>query len=543
MTIVSSKAAFLALVTLALPLAAQEPHDHGAGGASLGTVSFPTSCNATAQARIGPAVAMLHSFWYERAVLAFRDVVAADSTCAFGYWGQAMSLWHPLWTPPAPTELATGLALADQAVRRSAPGSRARDYAAAIASYYRDYPTVDFKTRMQRYEQAMAGVVERHPEDREARIFYALALIAVGYALPDTTLGRQRRAADILELLFQENPRHPGLAHYLIHAYDFPSLAERGADAAARYAAIAPAVPHARHMPSHIYTRLGEWDRSIGSNVSSVEAARVFEHEQHLNALWDQRGHAMDYLIYAYLQEGKDRDAAALVDTAAGVTAGYPPGSLTNEYALAAIPARYTLERGRWADAARLAVRPAPEWRAAEAITHFARAIGGARSGDTAVARRAVDSLAALEATLAQAGGPQLPWSVQVKIQRLAASAWLAWATGDTAGAVSAATAAADLEDHTDKHPVTPGPVLPARELLGDLLLQVGRPADARRAYEATLARSPNRARSLFGLARAAALAGDTATAREKYLEFLRLLAPADGDRPEIAAARQATRH
>jgi tetratricopeptide (TPR) repeat protein len=539
---VSNNAAFLALVTLALPLAAQEPHDHGAGGGSLGTVSFPTSCNATAQARIGPAVAMLHSFWYERAALAFRDVVAADSACAFGYWGQAMSLWHPLWTPPAPPELATGLALAEQAVRRSAPGSRARDYAAAIASYYRDYPSVDFKTRMQRYEQAMAGVVERHLEDREARIFYALALIAVGYALPDTTLERQRRAADILEPLFQQNPRHPGLAHYLIHAYDFPSLAERGAVAAARYAAIAPAVPHARHMPSHIYTRLGEWDRSIASNVSSVEAARGFEREQHLNALWDQRGHAMDYLIYAYLQEGKDREAAALVDTAAGVTAGYPPGSLTNEYALAAIPARYHLERGRWADASRLAVRPAPEWRAAEAITHFARAIGGARSGDMAVARRAVDSLAALEATLAQAGGPQLPWSVQVKIQRLAASAWVAWAAGDTAGAVSAATAAADLEDHTEKHPVTPGPVLPARELLGDLLLEVGRPADARRAYEATLARSPNRARSLFGLARAAALAGDTATAREKYLEFLRLLATADGDRPEIAAARQATR-
>jgi tetratricopeptide (TPR) repeat protein len=500
-------------VTLAPPLAAQ---GHAPVGASLGTVTFPTSCNDAAQARIEPAVALLHSFWYEAALQAFRDVVAADSTCAFGYWGEAMSLWHPLWTPPPPADLAAGLAAAEQAVRRSAPGSRERDYAEAIASYYRDYGTVDYRTRMQRYEQAMAGVAARHPEDREARIFSALALIALGYALPDTTLGRQRRAAAMLEPLFQETPRHPGLAHYLIHAYDFPPLAARGAAAAARYAAIAPAVPHARHMPSHIYTRLGEWDRSIASNVSSAAAARTFEREQHRNALWDQRGHAMDYLVYAYLQEGRDREAGALVDTAAGVTAGYPPGSLTNEYALAAIPARYALERGRWADAARLRVRPAPEWPATEAITHFARAIGGARSGDAALARAAVDSLAAIEAALGRAAGPQL-------------------------GAVAAATAAADLEDRTEKHPVTPGPVLPARELLGDLLLELGRPAEARRAYEATLSRSPNRARALFGRARAAEQAGDTATARATYEALLRLLAHADGDRPEIATARRAT--
>jgi predicted Zn-dependent protease len=249
----------------------------------------------------------------------------------------------------------------------------------------------------------------------------------------------------------------------------------------------------------------------------------------------------MDYLVYAYLQEGRDREAAALVDTLAGVTAGYPPGSLTNEYALAAIPARYALERARWADAARLTVRPAPEWRATEAITHFARAIGGARAGDTALARAALDSLAAIETALARAGGPQLEWSVPVKIQRLAASAWLARAVGDTAGAVAAAMAAADLEDHTEKHPVTPGPVLPARELLGDLLLELGRPAAARQAYEASLSRSPNRARSLLGLARAAEQAGDAATARARYAALLRLLAHADGDRPELAAARRAT--
>ena len=536
-----NKPAILAAVmAVATPLVAQDVHDHA--GAALGSVVFPTSCNAAARARVEPAVAMLHSFWYEAALDAFRGVVAADSNCAFGYWGVAMSLWHPLWTPPSPADLAAGLAAAEQAVRRSAPASRERDYAEAVAVYYREYPTVDFKTRMQRYERAMAGVAGRHPDDREARIFHALALVAVGYALPDTTLERQRRAAEILEPLFQETPRHPGLAHYLIHAYDFPPLAGRGAAAAARYARIAPAVPHARHMPSHIYTRLGEWDRSIASNLSSAAAARDFERRQHLRGLWDQRGHAMDYLVYAWLQVGKDREAAALVDTAAGVTDGFPPGSLVNAYALAAIPARYALERGRWAEAARLAVRAAPEWRATEAITHFARAIGGARSGDTALARVAVDSLAAIEAALLRAGGPQLEWAVQVKIQRLAASAWLARAAGDTAGALASATEAADLEDHTEKHPVTPGAVLPARELLGDLLLDAGRPAEARRAYEATLARSPNRARSLFGLARAAEAAGDSDGARATYRQFLRLLAHADGERPEIATARERSR-
>ncbi len=487
-------------------LAAQESHTHAAGD-SFGTVVFPSGCNAAARARLEPAVAMLHSFWYEAALQAFREVIAQDSSCAFGYWGQAMSLWHPLWTPPPPADLAMGLAAAEQAVARAALGSRERDYAEAIASYYRDYARVDNNVRTQRYEQAMAGVAARHPADREAQIFYALALIADGYARPDTTLGLQRRAAEVLEPLFHETPDHPGLAHYLIHAYDFPPLAERGATAAARYAAIAPAVPHALHMPSHIYTRLGQWDRSIASNVRSANAARTFERTQRLPGLWDQRAHALDYLVYAYLQEGRIQEAAAVVDTVAAVTAVYPAASLINDYALAAIPARYALERGAWAEAARLVVRPAPDWRGTEAITYFAWAIGGARSGDTARARAALDSLVAIESLLVHLGGPQTQWSVQVKIQRLAASAWLALAAGDTTSAVTAATAAADLEDHTEKHPVTPGAVLPARELLGDLLLQIGRPAAARRAYEATLARSPNRARSLSGLAAARKLA------------------------------------
>src|SRR5206468_2034959 len=226
---------------LAAPLAAQRAH---APAAALGHVTFPTSCNAAARRSVAPAVALLHSFWYEAALDSFRAVVAADSTCVFGYWGEAMSRWHPLWTPPPPADLAAGLADIERAVRLSSPGTRERDYAEAVAGYYRDYATATLVTRTLRYEQAMAGVAARHPEDREARIFYALALIASGSLVPDSTLDRQRRAAAILEPLFRETPDHPGLAHYLIHAYDYPPLARRAQVAAARYAAIAPDVPH-----------------------------------------------------------------------------------------------------------------------------------------------------------------------------------------------------------------------------------------------------------------------------------------------------------
>jgi len=293
-------------------------------------------------------------------------------------------------------------------------------------------------------------------------------------------------------------------------------------------------------MPSHIFTRLGLWDDAIASNHRSAAAARQFEEERHLNALWDQRGHAWDYMVYAYLQQGRDGEAKRVVDEAASVTAGYPAGSLVNAYALAAIPARYALERGAWGEAARLAVRPAPEWRAAEAITRFARAIGAARSGDTTLARSEVLALAEIDSAEAAVGGAHAYWSGQVRIQRLAAWAWLARAAGDGADAVRQARAAADLEDGTQKHPVTPGAVLPARELLGDLLLELGRPVEAAQAFAASLAQQRSRARSLFGAARAAELAGDAVTARARYQDYLTQLQKGDGTRPELAIARGA---
>jgi len=537
----SYRALYCLLFTATTPsLRSQDAHQHGRGPAeALGSVHFSTSCTSTAQHRFDVAVAYLHSFWYEKAGPAFKDVATADSSCAMAYWGQAMAILHPLWTPPSPAELAAGLQAAERGVAL-ARTARERAYLDAIRTYYKDYAAVDTKTRLVAYEQAMEGVAHRYPEDREARIFYALALIAVGQANPtDTTFAFQKRADSILEPLFKLEPRHPGLAHYLIHTNDAPQLAGLGLHAARRYAEIAPDVPHAQHMPSHIFTRLGLWEEDIASNTRSMAGARTFEAAQHLNGLWDQRGHAMDYLVYAYLQEGRDTDARSVVAEAAGVTTGDPPGSLVNEYALAAIPARYALERGRWDEATALTVRPAPEWRATEAITHFARAIGAARTGDTTLLRKEIKALNDIERALVAAGGPQAYWANQAGIQLRAVGAWDALlADHDTSGALGKALAVADEEDRTQKHPVTPGPVVPTRELYGDLLLAVGQPGAAAKAYATSLQNAPGRARSLFGLARAAELAGDLATARAKYAEFLKLMEKGDGERPELRAAR-----
>jgi hypothetical protein len=524
----------------AVSLAAQLPEEHGGHAEQLGRVQFATSCRGSAQSGVEHGVAYLHSFWYEKAAEAFAAAAAADSTCAMAFWGQAMSLLHPLWTPPSSADARVAVSAIGRGLA-PAKTTRERDYLRAVRAYYADYDRTDPKARLLRYALAMDSVRRHNPSDREAAIFYALALIAVGQAnATDTTFTYQKRADSILEPLFRLEPDHPGLAHYLIHTNDVPQLAAHGLYAARRYAEIAPDVPHAQHMPSHIFTRLGLWDDDIASNTRSAAAARAYEAERGLTTMWDQRAHALDYLAYAYLQEGRDTAARRVVDEAAAAPTGFPAGSLVYEYAFAAIPARFALERGRWAEAARLIVRPAPEWPAAEAITHFARAIGAARSGDTALARQEIAVLAQIESRLAGVGGPQTYWAGQVAIQRLAASAWLAIATGDTAGAILNALQAAAREDGTQKHPVTPGPVLPARELQGDLLLLVGKPADAGKAYAATLALSPNRARSLFGLARAAQRTGDIATALAKYQEFLNLMPRADGGRPEIAVACQA---
>jgi hypothetical protein len=530
----------LCLIAAVGRVGAQEPHHHAAAGPEhLGRVHFATTCRAAGQRHFERGVSYLHSFWYEKATPAFRAAVAADSACAMGYWGQAMSLLHPLWTPPPPADLATGLAAAERGLAL-ATTPRERDYLQAIDTYYANYSTTDHATRIASYALAMDSVRHRNPDDHEAAIFYSLALIAVGQTHPtDTTFTYQKRADSILEPLFRLEPEHPGLAHYIIHTNDVPQLASRALFAARRYAAIAPDAPHAQHMPSHIFTRLGLWDEDIASNLKAAAAARAFEIDQHLDAMWGERGHALDYLVYAYLQEGRDAAAREVVGTLAGVTKAYPAGALNVEYAAAAIPARYALERGRWSEAAQLQVRPAPEWPAAEAITHFARALGAARADDTTAARAELAALERIETDLKAAGGLRAYWAGQVEIQRLAVAAWLARAEGDTALGVQQAMTAADREDLAQKHPVTPGPVLPARELLGDLLLACGRPAQAAGAYAASLRRNPRRGRSVFGLARASEVSGDLVTARATYREFLTLMAQSDRRRPEIDMANR----
>ncbi|MBI1722792.1 MAG: hypothetical protein HYR48_02660 [Gemmatimonadetes bacterium] len=517
---------FLAFPVLvfAAPLRAQM--EHAPGGpppATLGRVDLPTSCSAAVQRTFERGVALLHSFWYEESARAFRDAAAGDTACAMAQWGVAMTYLHPLWAPPSQEELRTGAAAVERARALHPPTPLERDYVEAIGAFYRDYATARHRDRLVAYSDAMRRMHATYPDDGEAAMLYALSLLGVAQnSPPDTTYVRQREAGAILEPLFQRQPNHPGLAHYLIHSYDAPALAREGTRAANRYAGIAPSVPHARHMPSHIYIRLGMWDAAIASNISSAAAARQYEAQQRWDGAWDQRLHAMDYMAYGYLQQGRDAQARRLVDEAAGFQRTYPPSSLTSDYALAAIPARYAVERGQWAEAAALPVKAgAPP--AAAAVTHFAKAIGAARRGDTALARAEVAALAAIDDDLTRRQVPV--WAGMVHAQRLAAESWLALATRDTARAVQVAAQAADLEDVSEKHPVTPGAILPARELQGDLLLEVGRAVDAMRAYQAALALQPKRARSLAGAARAAELAGDRAAARTFQREYRTLMA------------------
>ena len=509
---------------IAIPAYAQD-HDHAGHGERLGRVAFPTSCAAAAQPLVERGVAMLHSFWFEEAEKTFQAAAAADAGCAMAHWGVAMTALGNPFTGVSPAEprLRTALAEAETAVRLAAGATeRERGYAAAALALYRDFGAVDHRSRLRAHEEALAALRQVAPDDPEAAIFHARAIIA--NAPPtDLTFARQRVAAGILEPLFRERPEHPGLAHYIIHAYDAPPIAGQGLDAARRYAGIAPSAPHALHMPSHIFTRLGHWDESIETNRRSAAA------EPDSNAAV----HPMDYMVYAYLQQGRDAEAKGVVDRAVQNPDRFYGGFIG--YNFAAMPARYALERGRWDEAASLRL-PTGALPYVEAVTRFARAVGAARLGRAEPARAEIAALGALRDTLAARRDEY--WATIVGAQRLAAEAWLARAEGDDARAVRLARQAAELEETVEKHPVTPGPLLPARELEGDLLLELGRPADARQAYEQTLRREPNRARALFGAARAAELAGDPAAARARYTQLAELMRSADDGRDEARTAR-----
>jgi len=519
-------ASFLLLALAVAPLSGQEHHHHPAGDQDLlGTVVLPTSCLPEVQEDFDRAVAMLHSFWFQEADAAFQAVAARDPGCAMAHWGRAMTMWGNIMTRISPPAARVPQALAEvERARGLAAGAtpRERGYIEAVAVLWEGAESAGHLERMQRHEEAMGRLREAHPEDPEATIFYGRVVVANAHP-EDLTFARQLHAAEVMEPLFHGQPDHPGLAHYIIHAYDAPPIAERGLDAARRYAEIAPAAPHALHMPSHIFTRLGYWQESIEMNARSAQAEPVP----------DAAVHPLDYMVYAHLQLGQDRKAGEVVGRARAATEDYAGGQYT--YNLAAMSARYALERGDWTAAASL---PVPEGSAGfvEAIPRFARAVGAARSGDADAARREVELLAGLRDALRTAGDDY--WATAVEAQRLAAAAWAAYAAGDTEEALRLAAEGAALEDTFEKHPVTPGPLLPARELQGDLLLEVGRYAEARAAYEATLKQEPRRARALHGAAVAAEQAGDATAAADRYRELLELMAEADAVRPEPARAR-----
>ncbi len=497
-----------------------------AGDDKLGKVNFETSCTPEAQKLFNQGMLYQHSFWYRASQNVFEDVLKADPECGIAYWGIALSLlWNPHTAPPS-KNLAEGAAAIAKGKSVGARTARERDYLDALGVMYADYDKVDHRTRLQAYAKAMEQLAQRYPGDDEAQIHYALAL-NTSASPADKTYANQLKGAAILEPISQRQPDHPGVAHYLIHLYDYPPIAEKGLDAARRYAKIAPAAAHAQHMPSHIFTRVGYWSESIASNI---EAARVAKDAKDFH---DQL-HAMDYEVYAYLQLGQDAKAKAIVDEMTGVT-GLTENYLPGPYALAVSPARFAIDRGDWKAASELQVRPSPLAQV-QAITYFARALGAARSGNPDAAKPDIAKLAELRDRLRDAKDAY--WSGQVDIQWQVATAWVLYAEGKTDEALKAMSAAADAEDKTDKHQVTPGVPKPARELYGVMLLERGMPKEALAAFEATMKKEPNRLGATVGAARAAEKAGDNAKAEEYYKKILTIAGNADKSRIEVSEAR-----
>ena len=522
------------------PFARQDQHDHGSPTGRLGTVHFATSCSTAVSEDFDRGVALLHSFWFSAAIDAFNGVLKSDPSCAMAQWGIAMSWWgNPFGGFRSPAALEAGLTAVEKGNAAARGTDRERGYLAAVEALFKDAATIPQRTRALEYERRMADLSTRFPDDLEARIFYALAVDQT--ALPtDKTYVNQLKAAAILEKEFARQPDHPGLAHYIIHSFDVPSLAPRALDAARRYAAIAPAAPHALHMPSHTFTRVGAWQDSIEANIASAAAARKD------NAAAEEL-HALDYQVYAYLQTAQDAAAKRSLDgieligariqlNAAGNAAPPPAGY----YALAAIPARYALERSAWKEAATLTPRETA-FPYADAITYFARALGAARSGNPAAAVKDVEKIGTLRDALQKASDGY--WAGQVDVQMRIASAWIAVAEGRQAQALSMLREAADAEDLTDKSAISPGPIKPARELLGEMLLELNRPGDALREFEATMAKEPNRFRGVYGAARAAEGAGDRAKARVYSARLLEICQRADKPgRPELQEAQRRSR-
>jgi len=535
-------ASSLLLVLPAQQALAQSEHTHhqeAGAPSSIGRVAFATSCSAKAQAEFEKGIALLHSFWYEEATKEFDAASAADPACAMAHWGHAISLFHQLWEAPDTGVRHKALSALESARKAGSPTPRERAYIEALATYFelKPKPPADTATpdeRMLAYRNAMAGVARAFPADDEANIFYALAIIAAAPS-GDTTFKEERRADSLLLPLAEKYPTHPGVVHYIIHANDNPVLAPLALGAARRYAQLAPAIPHAQHMPSHIFIRLGLWDDVIASNALATESGTVYEHKEKMDGEWPHNLHTMDFLQYGDLQEGRDRDAQRIADKASRIEklsgSGYQP---LLRYFKAFFPARLFLERGQWHEAATLRLgSPADStstW--SEIVIAFTNALGAARDRNPSRARIAVTRLDSLHGVFLQRKDTAA--AREAGNLQTAAAAWLQLALGNRDEAVRLAHQASANENDAAETPL-----LPAAELEGELLMAVGRPVDARHAFELSLRRNPNRARSLFGAGYSAAQAGDASAAGRFYAQYIALMAHGDGGRPELVTAKQ----
>ena len=471
-------------------------------GEIFGTVSFTSTVPATLQKDLNTAIALLHSFEYDEAEKMFAKVIDKAPDCAIAYWGVAMSNFHPLWMPPSQPELQKGMQAIQIARSIKNKTKRETDYIEAMGQFYGNAEQSDHRTRVLKFEKAMESIYKTYADDKEAAIFYALALNAAADP-SDKSYTRQRKAFSILSPIFQEEPLHPGIVHYLIHSYDYPELSALALSAARKYASIAPASAHAQHMPSHIFTNLGLWDECIQSNLASVSAAKCYAEKAMIKGHWDEELHGMDYLVYAYLQKKENALAKQQLNYLQTMNEVYPV-NFKVAYAFAAIPARYALERKDWKQAAELNIHPLNfpwdkfPWQ--NAIIHFARVLGHVHLNNINAAEKELDTLKAAYEKLKDQKNKGLE-AAQVAVQINASEAWIEYKKGNNEKALALMNAAADAEDATEKHPVTPGPVIPARELLGELLLEMDQPALSLTAFEQDLKRHPNRLNGLIGLA------------------------------------------
>jgi tetratricopeptide (TPR) repeat protein len=520
------KTSFVIAAMVATGVSLTQPAFGQVDDKKFGTVHFETSCKPEAQKLFDRGMLYQHSFWYHASQKVFEDVLKADPECGIAYWGIAQSLLANPFNPTPPKNLTEGLAAIQKGKQAGAKTQRENDLISAMGVFYTDFDKLDQRTRAQAYVKAMEEVANRHPNDDEVQIYYALAL-DIAAAPSDKTYANQLKAAAILEPIFKRRPRHPGVAHYLIHTYDFPPLAQQGLDAALRYAKIAEAAPHAQHMPSHIFTRVGYWNESVVSNKTAAQLAKTGKEP-------DDQLHASDYMVYAYLQLGRDREAREIIDEMNAVT-GYNSERNTGPFALAASPARYVVERGDWTGAAQLQLRPS-KFGYVNAITLFARALGNAHTGNLDTAREDLAKLTEIRDKLREAKDGY--WSEQVEIQRQIVAAWVLSVERRHEDALKAMSAAADAEDKTEKGTVTPGPLAPARELYGVMLLESGMAKEALAAFEATLKKEPNRLGAYVGAAKAAEKSGDKTKAREYYAKIVTIAGGADNTRTDVADAR-----